>query len=121
MTSLAKKVGGPKALAGLTIAGGYVVGRLTEAGAKTLFRASRSGAKEEAKDPGQGRVFDVISAGEDDHGLKLRVGDQYRVLERDEEAILIEVLEAQDNPHFTSASFLASVSSFIGDSASEVK
>ncbi|MGX1549315.1 hypothetical protein [Streptomyces adustus] len=53
-----------------------------------------------------------MSDGGDGKGLALRAGDQYRVMECDGEAILIEVLGGTNNPYFTSAQFLASVSGF---------
>ena len=41
-----------------------------------------------------------------------RVGDEYRVLECDEDAILIEVLGDPNNPYFVSGALLATISDF---------
>ena len=41
-----------------------------------------------------------------------RVGDEYRVLECDGDAILIEVLGDPGSPYFVSSKFLRSVSDF---------
>nr|WP_203722743.1 hypothetical protein [Streptomyces coelicoflavus] len=113
MTTLAKKVGGPGALAVVTAVGGWAIGRGTEAGGKRVFRAAKAAAKKRnAPCPTKGQVFDIVSDGEDGKGLALRAGDRYRVLECDGEAILIEVLGGPNNPYFTSAQFLASVSVF---------
>lgn len=60
--------------------------------------------------PLKGRVFLVTSDGKDGHGVELREGDQYRVLEGDGDAILIEILGGRDNPHMGSSEFLRSVS-----------
>lgn len=59
------------------------------------------------------RIFDVISNGKSDGGLELNVGDKYRILETDGEAILIEKIGDPNNPYFVSADFLQSVSSFV--------
>ena len=48
-----------------------------------------------------------------------RVGDEYRVLECDGGAILIEVLDDPDGPYFLSAEFLRTVSDFPTDDAAE--
>ncbi|MFD6818796.1 hypothetical protein ACFWC5_00295 [Streptomyces sp. NPDC060085] len=109
MTTLAKKVGGPAALAVVTAVSGWAIVRGAEAGLKGGFRAAK---KRNAPCSTKGQVFDVVSDGEDGKGLVLRAGDRYRVMECDGEAILIEVLGGTNNPYFTSAQFLASVSGF---------
>ncbi|MFB7512945.1 hypothetical protein [Streptomyces sp. NPDC056144] len=113
MTTLAKKVGGPGALAVVTAVGGWAIGRGAEAGGKSVLRAAKAAVKKRnAACSTKGQVFDVVSDGEDGKDLALRAGDQYRVMECDGEAILIEVLGGTNNPYFTSAQFLASVSGF---------
>ncbi|MEP6296773.1 MAG: hypothetical protein ABJ382_05560, partial [Ilumatobacter sp.] len=59
----------------------------------------------------RGQLFQVTSDGDGD-GLRDRVGDQYRVLECDGDAILIEVLGDPDNPYVPSRQFLRSVSDY---------
>lgn len=113
MTTLAKKVGGPGALAVVTAVGGWAIGRSAEVGGKSVFRAAKAAAKKRnAACSTKGQVFAVVSDGGDGKGLALRAGDQYRVMECDGEAILIEVLGGTNNPYFTSEQFLASVSGF---------
>lgn len=109
MTTLAKKVGGPAALLAFTALSGWAVGRGVEAGGKAAKAAAK---KRNAPCSTKGQVFDVVSDGDDGKGLALRAGDRYRVMECDGEAILIEVLGGTNNPYFTSAQFLASVSGF---------
>ncbi|AWK10026.1 hypothetical protein DDQ41_15245 [Streptomyces spongiicola] len=114
MTTLAKKVGGPGVLVVVTAVGGWAIGRGVEAGGKNVFRTVKAAAKKRnAPCSTKGQVFDVVSDGEDGKGLAIRAGDQYRVMECDGEAILIEVLGGTNNPYFTSAQFLASVSGFL--------
>ncbi|MFB6835400.1 hypothetical protein [Streptomyces hydrogenans] len=113
MTTLAKRVGGPGTLAVVTVMGGWVIIRGAEAGGKSVWRAVKAAVKKRnAACSTKGQVFDVVSDGEDGKGLTLRAGAQYRVMECDGEAILIEVLGGTNNPYFTSAQFLASVSGF---------
>jgi hypothetical protein len=109
MTTLAKKVGGPKVLAVAFAALGYVVMRPAEAGVKKAIKTfNESGSPH----PLNGRVFLVTCAGDDGHGLELHEGDQYRILEGDGNAILIEVLGGSNNPYVVSGDFLRLVSDF---------
>lgn len=83
-------------------------GRLDEAGGKRIYRKLKErGAPCTTK----GAVFKVTTDGEDG-GLNLHTGDEFRVLECDGAAILVEVLGDADNPYFISADFLRTVSDF---------
>ena len=113
MTTIAKKVGGPKVLLAITFVSGYVVFRPAEAGVKKVARAIK---KRSAPCATKGQVFRATSDG-DDRGLKIRVGDEYQVLECDGDAILIEVLGDPGSPYFVSSKFLRSVSDFPQDDA----
>lgn len=108
MTTLAKRVGGPGRLLALAVAGGYVVIRPVEAGAKRAFQEIR---KRGVAGPTNGQVFRAMSPGED-RDLKIRAGDEFRVLESDGDAILIELLGDANNPYFVSGAFLRSISDF---------
>ncbi len=106
MTTLAKKVGGPVKLLALTMASGYAVGKVTETTAKAIKNRLPLNKKEPPK------IYVVTSAGKDDKGLELNIGDRYRVLEADGEAILIEKINDLNNPYFVSAQFLRTISDF---------
>lgn len=108
MVKMAKAVGGPKRLVAIVGVVGYAVGRPVEARVKKTFKSFKQRSRPcETK----GQLFQVTSDGDGD-GLRVRVGDQYRVLECDGEAILIEVLGDPDNPHVLSSQFLRSVSDY---------
>jgi len=108
MTTLAKKVGGPAVLAGITFVSGYVVLRPVEAGTKRAIRRVKNPATPcESK----GMTFLITVDGEE-KDVRLRVGDSYRVLECDGNSILIEVIGDSNNPYFVSSEFLRSVSDF---------
>ena len=112
MTTLAKRVGGPRNLSMIVLGTGAAVYRLGEAGVKKVTVAIKNrkvlGATE-------GRGFRVTSDGDGGGGLQLRVGDEYRILESDGDPILIEVLGDLDNPYSVSSDFLRSVSDFSQD------
>ena len=87
---------------------GWGAGRLGEAGGKIIYRKLKErGAQCTTK----GAIFKVTTDGEDG-GLQLHAGDEFRVLECDGDAILVEVLGDADNPYFVSAEFLATISGF---------
>lgn len=109
MTTLAKKLGGPKALLAVTAVTGYTVLRPAEAGIKRALQAIR---KRYSPCIEEGAVFTASADGDDGSGFAIRQGDEYRVLERDGEAVLVEVIGHPDNPYFVSGSFLASISDF---------
>lgn len=62
--------------------------------------------------PLRDKTFEVADEGDDGHGLTLHVGERYRVIEGDGDAILIELSNREDNPFLTSADFLRTVSDF---------
>jgi hypothetical protein len=111
LTTIAKKAGGPTRLVAIIAVGGYGILRASEAGAK---RAVRTIKERSAPCATKGQVFRVTSEG-NAGGAKMRVGDEYRVLECDGDAILIEVLGDLDSPYFVSSKFLSSVSDFPRD------
>lgn len=112
MTTIAKKVGGPVVLWGITFVSGYVVLRPAEAGMKAgVKKAIREMKKRNSPCATKGQIFRATSVGAES-GLKVQVGDEYRVLECDGDAILIEVLGDPDSPYFVSSQFLRSVSDF---------
>ncbi|RKJ71316.1 hypothetical protein D7X33_22495 [Butyricicoccus sp. 1XD8-22] len=115
ITTLAKKVGGPKKLIILTMGAGYVVFRSGEAVVKKAVKETVKIVKSKNGKTMQSveRIFDVISNGKSDGGLELNVGDKYRILETDGEAILIEKIGDPNSPYFVSADFLQSVSNFV--------
>lgn len=108
MTTYAKTVGGPKVLGAITLVGGYVLIRPAEAVAKKV----RTEIKRRSEPcVSKGMVFAATAEGANG-GVKLRVGDPYRVLECDGDAILIEVFGDSKNPYFVSSKFLSSISDY---------
>lgn len=130
ITTLIKRVGGPEnalklaAAAGglLLVAGGAAhagIQRVTPAvkkKAEQLFEKwrSRTGAIDELA----GSVYTVTAAAESDQGVSFNVGDTFRVLERDTDAVLIELIGNDDNPWIIPAGLLAEISDFPADPGS---
>lgn len=119
MTTMAKKVGGPKNLAVVTVAGGWTVLRLAEAGGKKAVKVAQAALKKRsAPCATKGQVFEVTADGTDSSaGLTLHSGDSFRILECDADVILVEVLDNPANPYVVSRQFLTTVSDFPADDA----
>lgn len=112
MTTLAKKVGGPVKL-GLAIAvGGYAVIRTGESVCKLGIKKIRnhSGNKKCAIE--NAKIYSVTETRASNEGVVFRKGDTYRILERDGESVMVELIGNENNPYFVSADFLSSISEF---------
>lgn len=124
VTTLLKRVGGPRNAMKLAAAAGgllLVAGGVAHAGiqkatpavkkqAEQLFDKWRSRAK--ATDELAGSVHTVTAAAESDQDVSFNVGDTFRVLERDAEAVLIELIGNDHNPWVIPADLLAEISDF---------
>lgn len=116
MVVLAKKAGGPLVLAVGTAVSGWAVGRGAEAGGKAVWRRVRArGRSRRVALPEDTASFVVSTDTDCGSGLVLHAGDRIRVLERDGDAILIELIGDADNPYVVSAEILARISD-IGES-----
>ena len=100
ITTTSKKVGGPLQLLGIVAAGGAIAGSLATKGfdaAKQKITIMKE-AKEQAAEASI--VYTVTKEGRSNEGLEFNIGDQFRVLERDGDAVLIEKLRDENNPYF---------------------
>ena len=110
MTTLAKKVGGPKVLAcGLAVLG-WAVGRSGEAGAKAIVNKFRNAPHTSSDYQHLGKTFTVKATTELAEGLILNEGSTFHVLERDQDSVLIAVPGDKNNPCFVSAEKLSKIS-----------
>jgi len=111
MTTVAKKVGGPKQLLALVAAGGYVIIRGVEAGGKKVIKL----VKKDNKEKSTSKVlpaYKFIIDGKDDKGLIFSSGDVFYVAARHDDVILIEKEKDDNNPYFVSVDWLMKVSSY---------
>lgn len=116
LTTMAKRVGGPKNLMTLLVSGGVVAG---VGGTLLVQKAKSLRAKRISKNLTylyDGKTFKVVVEKSVTDRLKLAIGDKYKVLSRDGDAVLIEVLGSTDNPHFVSGDVLHKISDYEGES-----
>lgn len=117
MTTVVKALGGPTkafvtAAAVLGVAG-YGVIRAGEAGGKKIVAVSKEAiAKRRTSSKAAGQIFRIHTSGVDEKGVEFELGAEYRVLERDGDAILIDLMGDNNSPYFVSGVFLATISSF---------
>ena len=110
ITTVSKKVGGPRNLLLLTAASGYAVLRTGEASVKKIYKTVKN--LNTKKKRNESTVYDVTANGKTVEDLEFNIGEQYRILESDGDSILIEKIGDSNNPYFVSADFLSSVSDF---------
>ena len=103
-----KKVGGPLALAGIIYAGGAA----TYAGGSAIVKKVVKSHKKKKKNREAAVLYSVSKEGMSNEGLTFCIGDQFRVLEVDGDAALIEIIGNNNNPYFVSAAFLSTISSY---------
>lgn len=113
MTTWAKKVGGSKNLVAILLASGAVIYKVGEVGVKEGIKIIKSCNKGKEKIAIDADNFYVVkSYGKSNEGLEFNAGDRYKVLESDEDAILIDKIGDSNNPYFLSSDFLRSISDF---------
>ena len=102
-----KKVGGPKNLMALTSFFGYGIFRGIEAGTKKTIKIIKKKKLKESD-----TVYTVNSPGKSNEGLVFRVGDKFKVLAEDLNAILIEKIGDDSNPYFVDKKLLNDISNY---------
>ena len=116
LTTVAKKVGGPRNLVGLVFGAGTIVGIPLTLGSQKLHKGIKiKKAKMNSKKASQSLgdvLFTIFTEGVDSTGLLFKAGGQFRILERDGNAVLIELIGDKKNPYYVSAEFLAGISDF---------
>lgn len=119
MVVLAKKVGGPIVLAGLVAVGGWAVGRGGEAGSKGVAKAVRRRKRSKTQTEEPTRVFTVTESADCGGGLTLEPGDQFSILERVEDGVLIQRLGDEDSLHVVAVQLLIEVSDLTSEDVPE--
>ena len=108
LTTIAKKVGGPKNLVGLLIGGGIGVG----VGATKVYDKISDSRKNKKEILEKSKVYEVHKKGTSNQGLEFKEGDEFRVLANDKDAILIELIGDKNNQYFVSYDLLKSISDY---------
>ncbi len=117
LTTLAKKLGGPGKLVALIAGGGAVVGVIATKGGEYAIKKSKQALVKhrEKKTHLQVKSDDIYTIkhdAESNEGLRFKVGDTFRVLELDGDAILIELIGNDNNPYFVSGKLLKEISDY---------
>lgn len=112
MTTVAKKVGGPKNLFMLVLGGGAVLGGTATAGVVTVKNKVKDGLEKKKQIEEAAIVYTVKTEKSSNEGLLFKVGDRFKVLERDGDAGLIEKIGDDKNPYFVSLAFLSTISDY---------
>lgn len=117
IVTVAKKLGGPKNFV-ITLVGGGILGgvALGLSGAKTFPKAKKwlltRIKRKEIQYLANGRTFIVSGESTDTDGIKLAPGDKYKILSRDDDAVMIEKLGDKNNPYVVSVELLGKISDF---------
>jgi hypothetical protein len=113
ITTVSKKFGGPVQFLTVIALSGYTVIRLSEASAKKVIKIVKTHHEKSKEIPANtSKIYVVKSPGKSNEGLEFAIGDKFRVLASDGDAILIEKLEDSNSPYFVTADFLRSISDY---------
>lgn len=117
LTTLAKKVGGPGKLVALIAGGGVLLGGIAvKGGGFVIKKGKKAIAKHKEKNgtslENNQTTYTVQQDGESNEGLEFKVGDKFKVLDSDGDAILIELIGNKNNPYFVSKDLLERISDF---------
>ena len=106
VTTVSKKVGGPFQLLGIVAIGGYAVFRGMEAGGKYFYKLVKKKSNGASEKLVNAIKFKVKTEGISNEGVHFDKGDEFFVLETDDEAVLIDKIGDPNAPYFISKDFL---------------
>jgi len=113
LTTAAKKVGGPKILVGIIAGTGAVAGATIYKGGEIVARKIKKKTnKQELHETSDTIIYSVTADGISNEGLEFKIGDQFRVLQKDKDVILIEKINDDNNPYFVSEELLKNISNY---------
>lgn len=112
MTTVAKKVGGPKQLFALVVTASFTIGGTVTAGVIKIKDKLSTQLDKKKKAATAEKTYTVKAESKSKEGLLFKAGDTFRILETDGDAGLIEILGNENNPYFISLGFLQSISDY---------
>ena len=112
ITTWSKKVGGPLNLLGIVAGVGAIGGVAGTKGVEALVGSQKKKAAEKEKAAELLKTYTVSKVGVSNEGLQFHVGETFKVLERDGNAVLIEKLGDDNNPYFVAAELLNEISDY---------
>ena len=112
ITTWSKKVGGPLNLLGIVAGVGAIGGVAGTKGVEALVGSQKKKAAEKEKAAELLKTYTVSKECVSNEGLQFHVGETFKVLERDGNAVLIEKLGDDNNPYFVAAELLNEISDY---------
>lgn len=112
LTSMAKKVGGPKKLIAYIAGGGAIIGGGVALGGNAIKNKVLSELDKKKQAEALAKIYTVNKEGRSNEGLYFEEGDTFKLLEIDGDAGLIEKIGDDNNPYFVSRKFLSSISDY---------
>lgn len=112
ITTWSKKVGGSLNLLGIVAGVGALGGVAGTKGIEALVASQKKKAIEKEKVAELSKTYTIIKDGVSNEGLQFHVGETFKVLERDGNAVLIEKLGDDNNPYFVASEFLNGISDY---------
>lgn len=106
ITTISKKVGGPKVFLGIVAAAGYAVFRGVEAGGKQIYKLVKKKKTGTSEKVVKTEKQKVTTEGTSNEGVVFNVGDEICVLEVDGDAVLIDKIGDENSPYFISKELL---------------
>lgn len=112
ITTVAKKVGGPSNLLVLTGLAGASLYKGGEMVVKLCVKKIKARKETNRAIEASKGLYKVILDGKSNEGLAFAEGDQFRVLETDDDSVLIEKIGDKNNPYFVSGELLREISDY---------
>ena len=110
MTMLAKKVNGPMNLALIVLGTGALLGKAAELGVKQVHSLLPKKVDASLQEEEDDKTYEINTSAEILSNMKVEKGDSFKILMRDDNAVLIEVIGKDNNPFLTSFKLLSSIS-----------
>ena len=108
LTTIMKKVGGPIAFVVEVAGTGGIICSAITLGVVTCINKR----KNRCEITDNKMVFRVKKIGVDNKAKTFNIGDSFRVLEQDKDAVFIEIIGDKNNPYFESEDFLRTISDY---------
>lgn len=113
LTTAAKRVGGPKRLVAIIAGSGLAAGIVGTKGVEGINKKLKANKEKQRKKIESLVTYIVEKDGKSNEGLELKRGDRFKVLEKDGDAVLIEIIGDENSPYFVSGKFISSISNYV--------
>ena len=115
ITRISKAVGGPKVFMGLVLGTGIAIGSIATsfvAVAVSKNKKDKDSVKKLVSNIEKQKTYETIIADESNENILFNVGDKFKVLEIDKDAVLIDKIGDKNSPYYVAKDFLKKISDF---------